>query len=152
MTEATLGTRTRRDDRKRYLRPAQTRDGACKWCQPRADSCHGCQLASCQLRSQAVSVKRQAHITQQAVAARGGRRVAARTRRVTAAWRHGRHPARSLGGNHKSGRRRPVRPSTATWHRKQSVAPQGGRAIPCNLRREGGQSLVILEGWEGNPL
>ena len=27
-----------------------------------------------------------------------------------------------------------------------------GRVIPCNVRREGGLSLVILEGKEGNPL
>ena len=29
---------------------------------------------------------------------------------------------------------------------------KGGRAIPCNIRREGGESLVILEWREENPL
>ena len=29
---------------------------------------------------------------------------------------------------------------------------EGGRALPCDIRRDGAQSLALLEGWEGNLL
>ena len=36
--------------------------------------------------------------------------------------------------------------------RGPSLFQKGGMAIPSNIRRGGGQSLLILEGREGNPL
>jgi len=37
-------------------------------------------------------------------------------------------------------------------HGEWNLASGQSRAIPCNVRRERGQSLVLLEGREGSPL
>ena len=37
------------------------------------------------------------------------------------------------------------------FHLPGSSCVEGGGAIPCNVKREGGHSLVIFKGREGDP-